>query len=286
LLKICALDKKTWNEVCDDNFLKRRLLSKYPGIEKYKKEETWKQFFLRFIYYIAKMKEEYEYKYEGGDFKKQYIMLRLTRGDKGDKGNQLLIEAVRAGELKLAEYAIQKGADIHINEEYALRLSVYNGNLDIAKLLLSKSNERARNVALKTASDVGNLEIVKYLVETLGTNINVLQDSLENAIRGNHFEVVKYLVEHGADIHENDEAALNSASLNGYLDIVKYLVEHGANIHGQEDDALINASARGHLDVVKYLVDHGANLHAQNNGALSWARKNKHRSVVEYLEKV
>jgi hypothetical protein len=42
LLKICSVDKKTWNEVCDDNFLMRRLTNKYPGIEKYKKEkENW-----------------------------------------------------------------------------------------------------------------------------------------------------------------------------------------------------------------------------------------------------
>jgi hypothetical protein len=72
LLKICSIDKKTWNEVCDDWFLRRRL-SKYPDIEKYKKEkESWKRFFLRAIYYIAKMKEKYQYDYISGDFKEQY----------------------------------------------------------------------------------------------------------------------------------------------------------------------------------------------------------------------
>ena len=33
LLRVCSLDRKTWNEVCDDAFLRRRLNSKYPGIE-------------------------------------------------------------------------------------------------------------------------------------------------------------------------------------------------------------------------------------------------------------
>ena len=42
LLKICSVDKKMWNEVCDDNFLKRRL-SQYPGIEKYKGQKSWKK---------------------------------------------------------------------------------------------------------------------------------------------------------------------------------------------------------------------------------------------------
>ena len=38
LLEICTINRKTWNEVCDDNFLRRRITSKYFGIEKYKKD--------------------------------------------------------------------------------------------------------------------------------------------------------------------------------------------------------------------------------------------------------
>jgi hypothetical protein len=37
LLKTCLIDKYTWNIVCDDLFLRRRL-SKYPEIEQYKKK--------------------------------------------------------------------------------------------------------------------------------------------------------------------------------------------------------------------------------------------------------
>ena len=33
LLKACSIDKYTWKNVCDDAFLRRRLLSKYPEIE-------------------------------------------------------------------------------------------------------------------------------------------------------------------------------------------------------------------------------------------------------------
>ena len=75
LLEICTINRKTWNEVCDDNFLRRRMISKYSGIEKFKNEnESWKQFFLRFIYYTSKMREK-SIKYISGDFKKQYDLL-------------------------------------------------------------------------------------------------------------------------------------------------------------------------------------------------------------------
>lgn len=61
LLKACQIDKYTWNKVCDDDFLRRRLLSKYPEIETWRfKGESWKRFFLRATRYIALLKEEFD----------------------------------------------------------------------------------------------------------------------------------------------------------------------------------------------------------------------------------
>ena len=55
LLKFCSIDNKTWNSVCDDDFLRRRLTGKYPGIEKYKKtKESWKRFFLELYIILRK----------------------------------------------------------------------------------------------------------------------------------------------------------------------------------------------------------------------------------------
>jgi hypothetical protein len=80
LLKACSIDKYTWNTICDDAFLKRRLLAKYPQIEKEKtKSETWKHFFLRAVHYIAKMKEEFGYDYTFGDFEGQYNLLKENK---------------------------------------------------------------------------------------------------------------------------------------------------------------------------------------------------------------
>ena len=45
LLQVCIVNKRFWNDVCDDNFLRRRLSSKYPRIDQYKSFESWKQFF-------------------------------------------------------------------------------------------------------------------------------------------------------------------------------------------------------------------------------------------------
>ena len=221
LLKFCSLDRKTWNEVCDDNFLRRRLNNNYPGTNQYKKDdESWKQFFLKVLYYKAKMKEKFEFEFTGGDFKKQYELLKSYKNIPG-----LLFAGAHQGETSLVKYASKKGVDIRTSSNYPLRLAALKGHLDV----------------------------VKYLVEE-GANIHVQNDyPLRFASVGGHLNVVKYLVEKGANIHAEDDEALRWASRNGHLEVVKYLVEHGADIHAENDAALSMATINNHKEVVKYL---------------------------------
>lgn len=245
LLGVCSINRRMWNDVCDDNFLKRRL-SKYPIIEKYKKDnESWKQFFLQFTYYILKMRD-YKFEYTSGNFNTQYILLKKCVGSK------LLVESARVN-ISLVEYSLTQGADIHAENDDALRL----------------------------ASQYGYIEIVKYLVEH-GADIHAKNN---RALRwAKNVEIVIYLVEHGADIHAKNDDALKFASTDGNLEIVKYLIEHGANIHTKNDYALRWASRQGNLEIVKYLVLKGANIHAKNDYALRWATTEGHMEVVKYLK--
>ena len=67
LLKACILNKYFYKKVCNDMFFRNRLAKTYPNTLEFKPEnETWKQFFLRMIYYIAKLKEEHNYQYTDG----------------------------------------------------------------------------------------------------------------------------------------------------------------------------------------------------------------------------
>lgn len=191
LLKICSVDRKTWNEVCDDTFLRRRLTNKYPDIEKYKKEnESWKEFYLRAVYYISKMQEKYKFSYINGDFKQQYEMLKFYK-----RKWELLIEASKMHEPSLIKYAVQRGADIHTYDDFAL----------------------------SHASQLGNLELVKFLVEH-GANIHAGDDrALALAADQGKLEVVKYLIEKGAHVNAHNNAALKLASARGHVHVVKYL---------------------------------------------------------------
>ena len=129
--------------------------------------------------------------------------------------------------LAIVKKLIKKGADIHIDDDYVLRLAACNGHLDA----------------------------VKYLVKN-GADIHVRNDyALGWASNNGHLDIVKYLLKNGANIHSGGDYALRLAAENGHLSVVKYLVKNGANIHAGDDCALRWAARNGHLDVVKFLED-------------------------------
>ena len=101
----------------------------------------------------------------------------------------------KVDDINTFKYLVDNGANIHADDDEALRFSAYNGNL----------------------------EIVKYLFEH-GANIRALDDwALCLSASQGHLEVVKYLVENGADIHACNDSDLCWAANNGHLDVVEYL---------------------------------------------------------------
>ena len=233
---------------CDDNFLRRRL-NKYPGIEKYKNgNESWKRFFLRFVYYTKRMREQYKFEYTEGNFERQYNLLKLK-----NHKNRLLISASQEGELSLIKYAIENGADLHYDADGALSYASRGGHLDVVKWLI------ANGAAIRADDDL----------------------PVGWASQKGYLDIVKYLVEKGADIHADGEFALREAAEQGHVPVVKYLLERGADIHAYDDYSLIYATYAGHLPVVKYLLENGADIH--NQKALKFAKEKGHTEIVKLL---
>ena len=184
-----------WNEVCDDNFLRRRL-SKYPGIDQYKREnESWKQFFLRAVYYISKLQEEFQFPWTSGDFEKQYQFFVKNRIY---DLHMLLAFAAAERELPIVAHIMK-------NDPTMYNMYMYD--------------------ILTYASYHGHLDVVKYLIEH-GVDVHLGEDSaLMYAILQGHLEIVKYLVESGADIHAQANYAFTAAAEKGHLEILNYLRE-------------------------------------------------------------
>lgn len=247
LLKVCSLDKKTWKETCDDNFLKRRV-SKYLEIAKYKFEkESWKKFFARFIYYRSELLKR-NFIYTSGDFAKKYDSIRNYRKE------SLFILAAEDGDLELVKYAvIKENANIHTSNGYALRFASQQGYYDICKWLIDQGVDiHADNeAALNDSCHSGQLEIVKLLV-TSGADIHICQDFvLRSAAYAGHFDVVKYLVEKGANVNAADNLALTVACKRDHFEMVKYLIKAGASISKQ---SLTYAFSLENPEIYNYLM--------------------------------
>jgi len=189
--------------------------------------------------------------------------------------------------LEAMELAVQHGADIHADNDYALRVASENGHVSVVQFLVEVGHADVHaddDGALNVASLYGHLAIVQFLVEH-GANVHACDDAaLHVASQNGHLAVVQFLVTQGANVHALDENALSVASRNGHLPVVQFLVEVGhADVHAYDDEALHVASQNGHLAVVQFLVAHGADVHASNDYALRWASEYGHLTVVEFL---
>src|SRR5665647_2358723 len=139
LIKTCSLNKYLFTSVCDDNFFRRKLQLSYPDTLPFKSSDTtYKQYYLKVIYYVSKMLEEFNYSYVSrnlGNPENQYDILKSIGYNSNDKNKvqKLLFEAANVGELELVKEAVKKGADIHANNEFALRYASEYGHLEIVK---------------------------------------------------------------------------------------------------------------------------------------------------------
>jgi uncharacterized protein len=126
------------------------------------------------------------------------------------------LQAVVAGNVKLAEKYLNKGADVNVTYtsekaglsygETALIIAASAGNQAMVKMLLkrgadpNKTNEGYS--AIIYASGSGYTAVVKLLIEG-GANINHIHldgtTPLINAVLKEHIELVKLLLDKGAD---------------------------------------------------------------------------------------
>ncbi|MEK0337887.1 MAG: ankyrin repeat domain-containing protein [Nitrosopumilus sp.] len=107
----------------------------------------------------------------------------------------LLYKSIYNNFLPGVKKALEDGADVHADIDYALRLASEKGYYDIVKLLLDN-----------------------------GADVHAQDDwALQWASEYDHYNVVKLLIDNGADVHARDDRALQWASENGHDDVVELL---------------------------------------------------------------
>ena len=179
------------------------------------------------------------------------------------------------------------------------------GNLDMVLDLLHRgTNVNAKDnllgkTALMCASENGNLEVVRALLDHEGVNVNVRCNSGHTALMYasafGHVAVVHALLNHdGVAVNAEsnyDGTALIVASRCGRLEVVRALSLHDGVAVNVKDEhgytALIAASEKGHLEVVRALLNHEeVDVNAKNKldrTALDLAIKEKKDDVARLL---
>ena len=90
-----------------------------------------------------------------------------------EEKNKVLINASKRGHTEMVKVLIDAGADVHVENDWALQWASYYGHIEVVKLLLDAGADvHAKNdLALRYASANGHIEVVKLLLDA-GASIN------------------------------------------------------------------------------------------------------------------
>ena len=258
LLKVCSVDKRFWNDVCDDNFLRRRLTSKYPGIEKYK--ETWKEFFLKWTFYISKMKEDYEYDYTEGDFKNDCFILFANK----------IMEIPKIG---LGTYRL-KGKTVYESVLTALRVgyrhidtaSLYGNEKEIGEAIVNSGIKR-EDIWITTKIKVKDIENGK----------EKMKDSVLNSLKNLQTEYIDLVLLHGPTDTLKDWQ---------YLEEIYFETGKIKNIGVSNYDVRHLENLLGNCEIRPYVNQFEVNPYLERNYLIDYCQKERilvvaHSSLVK-----
>ena len=225
-----------------------------------------------------------------------------------------LMLAAAGGHLAVATFLIDSGVYASISPpllnynygngpQIALEWAVYNGHLDVVRLLLEVIGAFHRpdpNPSLGWAAYRGHLDVARLLLEhgavvngqPFGIGIGFLGPSaLMLAAYSGHSEMVRFLLEQGADIHARENkiwrvtetpfgpvideeignSALDVAIDQGHAGVVRLLLEHWMAIYGADGQdvrgrtTLMYAAYAGDLEMARLLLENGAPINAQTD---------------------
>ena len=221
-------------------------------------------------------------------------------------GDSAFVLALKAGQIKTAEYLCEKGARIFNLSSYDL-FDILDKNPDSIKIL-KKSGFNLNNKdeygysPLISALINNRTNIAELLIKNdVDCNCTFEDDNknvfsvLEWALLKNQSEIATLLINHGADINHYCTAGVNSfliAAQSGDNKNIQLLLDKGISVDTkglnkyEGQTALMFAANYNHLDTVKYLISCGANINATRNEgitALMIASKVGNEKLVEYL---
>lgn len=136
--------------------------------------------------------------------------------------------AARYGHTSIVKYLVSKGADVWTNGMVAFKRADHYGYTDLIKYLTSIKcvvTYRCDNI-ITDASKLEYWGLVKYLADA-GADAS---EAIVAACEVGNLEMVKYLVNIGVSTTAYDNMALRRACVGDNLEVVKYLISVGCRL--------------------------------------------------------
>jgi ankyrin repeat protein len=225
--------------------------------------------------------------------------------EKDENGHTPLLVAARGGQIEIAKYLVDKGADIkavNARGNTALHLAAWAGNAALADYFIAKGidiNAKSPTgmTPLLYAVNMERPEVVKLLL-TKGADINIADNNFGGtaihwACNKNNQEIRELLLAAGADFNVVSPGDRSTpifwATFIGNNDAVSFLLDHGVDINYALAGGwtpLLNAVRQGRYETVQLLLAKGADINgASSNGEtpLNIAISSNNDSMAQFL---
>ena len=247
LLQVCSLSKYTLS-LCNEDFFHNRMKQKYPEVKK-PENMTWKNFFLQTVYYVAKLKEEFNFVF-------------LPTSD-DPKGYYKLLQENKSKQYMLEFSAIKSWLDMI---KYLLHRPDEGDELELDYVIISASRGNDSNKTMK---------IIKYLSDYVTPAANDIDVMFLNAASKGNMQLIKYLESFNPDYN----FGLQGAAENGNSQLIEYFIGKGANDWAK---GIYGAAYAGREDLVfNFISRKPENLDL--NKALFFAGKSGNELLVQYF---
>jgi serine/threonine-protein phosphatase 6 regulatory ankyrin repeat subunit B len=253
--------------------------------------------------YLIQPKKDYKRFYED-------IMLELHRvhstypDGSVSKDHQIggLIEAMKAGQINLAELLIRRGAGVNAKDKDGktpLHWALENNSINLAELLIQggaevNAQDKDGWTPLHWAAEKNHAAVVELLIKS-GAEVNAKDKNgktpLHKATSRNSAAVVELLIKSGAEVNAKDKygkTPLHSAALKNSSAVAELLIESGAEVNAKNKDGKTPLHFTGkNSAVAAVLIKSGAEVNAKDKDGqtlLQWAALFNNAAVAEVLK--
>ena len=197
-----------------------------------------------------------------------------------DKGQNIMHHAALQGQLDIVRYLTNGHPELlfmkDIRGRTPLHVAGLSGSVELVEYLIKKGGnivdaERNGRTILHTMCEIGNLTLVKHLVENYSVLLkmrdNEGQTPLHIAGFSDSVQLVDFLIRRGADVLDSDidgRTILHHACSGGKLTIVKHLIENYPALLNKRDilglTPVHEAGWSDSVELLDYLVSRYSNV--------------------------